>query len=413
MESETYHRKISSHTRHMSHFIGQPERLATTPLELGLSGAELLLITDRYTTPGGAHWYTRRIQKRIAARSGWLGALSNDTQVREVALWTSGLLSHLPATIATGVFSADAETMPDGAHTGTLVMRDLRGHLLRDRHGRLLPDPPLTPPGTIPPIVLTILDHLAQLHAAYWENPHLDDPATGLMGAHEALLLLAPERLAARVAAGDTSPYLPLALAGWEEFFRLAAPEDAATLKAVLHTPDTMLTAINKLPRTLVHGDIWGPNLGLLPATQRAPRQGTHLLLLDWALATAGPATYDPLWLCGTWHVLHPPRVLAAYRARLQRRLASHGVTLSAATWRALADAGYLRTTLTCGEALARSATDALPGAGRRRMQARVRWWAARAARAAQRLSKQTIVLDKAVELNNSNHFASDKSQAG
>jgi hypothetical protein len=235
-------------------------------------------------------------------------------------------------------------------------------------------------------VVLTILRHLAHLHATFWENPLLDDKSAGLMAAREALLLLSPGWLAGRMVAGDASTYLPTALLGWEAFFQLAEPDDAAMLKRVAEQPERVLDAISTLPRTLVHGDLWGPNLGLLPPTSQAPGKGRRLLLLDFALATAGPSTYDALWLAGTWHYLDPVRVLAAYRYRLERALRARGRPLPAATWWSLADVGYLRTALTCGEALARSAQEAPAGSGRRRLQAHVRWWAARAAAAAGRL---------------------------
>jgi Phosphotransferase enzyme family len=235
-------------------------------------------------------------------------------------------------------------------------------------------------------VVLTILGHLAHFHATFWQDPGLDDPDAGLMGGREALLLLSPSWLADRLADGDTADYLRTALLGWEAFFQLAAPDDAATLERVARQPERVLAATSALPRTLVHGDVWEPNLGLLPATRRAPRKGRRLLLLDFALATAGPSTYDALWLPGTWHALDPVRVLAAYRLRLERVLRARGHRISTATWTSLADAGYLRTTLTCGEALARTAQEAPAGAGQRRLLARVRWWAARAAAAALRL---------------------------
>jgi aminoglycoside phosphotransferase (APT) family kinase protein len=234
---------------------------------------------------------------------------------------------------------------------------------------------------------MTVLRQLSKLHAAFWEDPRLDDTSTGLMTSRDALLFLAPERLAARLAEGDTTPYLPVALAGWQAFFSMAAPSDAETLTRLHQAPDTVIPAIAALPRTLVHGDVWGPNLGLLPPARRAPRTGRRLLLLDWELATAAAPTYDVLWLSGTWHALHPTKLLAAYRAELQRRLAAHGILLASGTWRSMVDAGYLRTALTCGEALARSAAQAPAGALRRRMEARVRWWAAQAATAARRLS--------------------------
>ncbi len=120
--------------------------------------------------------------------------------------------------------------------------------------------------------------------------------------------------------------------------------------------------------------------------TKSAPRRRRRLLLLDWALALTGPATYDPLWLCGGWHALDPRRILACYRMFLERRLRARGAALPRATWLALVDAGYLRTALTCGEAFGRAAEEAPAGRARVVAEARVRWWADRAVQAADRL---------------------------
>ena len=358
---------------------------------VGLSGTQLQRVTERGGTPGGASWYTHEVHKRIPARAGWLGKLSNDAQVREIALWNSGLLERLPAAISTGVLHAETTTEPDGTRIGTLMMRDLQAYRLRDGHGRPLRDPPVTPPGRLPKTVARILRGLAGMHATFWEDRQLDDPEAGLMSASDALLLLAPDRLITLLSEGETAPYVRLALSGWEAFFALAAPADAETLRQVLEAPEHVLRSLSTVPRTLVHDDVWGPNLGLLPATRRAPRRGPSLLLLDWALATAGPCTYDVLWLSGTWHTLDPERLLAAYRPRLERELWVRGKPISSATWGALVDAGYLRTALTCGEALARNAISRDSGAGRRRLERRLRWWAARAARAARRLELREI----------------------
>jgi hypothetical protein len=374
--------------RERAHQARLPDPASSIPLATGLSSAALVCVTERHTTAGGAHWYARRIHKTVSARAGWLGALSGDSMVREVGLWTSGMLSRLPAAIATGVLEASREIRPDGTFAGSLTMKDLAGYRLRDRRGQPLRSPPLTPPGGggLPPVVLTILSHLARFHATFWEDPILDDQSAGLMGAREALLLLSPDWLSSRIAEGDEASYPHTALLGWDAFFQLAGADDTTVLARVARRPERVLATLAGLPRTLVHGDVWGPNLGLLPATSRAPRQGRRLLLLDFALATAGPPTYDVLWLPGTWHALDPVRVLAAYRFQLQRALRARGRPMPAATWRSLADAGYLRTALTCGEALARTAREAPAGAGRRRLEARVRWWAARAAAAALRL---------------------------
>jgi hypothetical protein len=356
--------------------IDPDEVVEVRALPVGLSGNRLWRLFIRRALPGGEHVYASRIVKRIVPGEGWLAAASHDTLGRELRLWESGLLADLPHPLATPV-RAWARDEQDGG-SGALLMRDERGHLWRE--------PLQPPPGRLPPELLTLLDRLALLHARFWNDARLHDPALGLTPADAALTLTGPATIARRVEGGDTNRYLPLAAAGWEAFFQLGGSEAVEVLHDALRSPERYIVAIGRLPWTLVHGDVWGPNLGWLPGTYSAPHTGARLLLLDWALATAGPGTYDPLWLCGTWHALHPPRVLAAYRARLEHHLAARGIALSGRTWLALADAGYLRTALTCGEALGRAAAKAPAGALRTRAEARVRWWAERAVRGARRL---------------------------
>lgn len=355
--------------------------MAIGPITDGLSGAELARV--RLCQPAGA-WpgapcgMRSRVIKRVEAESGWLGAATHDTHLREAALWLAGLPGWLPKSIAQAVerVALAPEHTPPSA---TLLMRDERSRLMRR--------PYRTPLGHLPRELATLLDGLAMLHARFWQSPLLDDPALGLASQRDTLLWLSPGVVRERIVAGDSQHYLRLALAGWEAFFRLVAPEDAVTLRATFENPEPALRAIGRLPRTLIHGDIWGPNLGWLPPTRQAPHTGHRLLLLDWALVAAAPAPYDALSVCGAWHTLRPTVLLAAYRARLTRRLAARGVTLTPAEWRGLADAAYLRTALTGGEAWARAVEDAPSDWARREAMERLRWWAHRGAQAAWRLA--------------------------
>lgn len=358
--------------------IDPAEVTAVEPLRGGISGASVFRVVLERALPGGGVSSRRRVVKWLLPSDGWLGVASSDVRIRELALRSSGLLDDLPRNVATATEAWALEGTREMPSAGALLLRDERGHLVRA--------PLRTPAGRIPRAVASLLDRLARMHARFWEDARLGDPRLGLAPTSAALLLTSPGSVREARAAGDANPYLPLAATGWEAFFRLASPEDGDLLRQVLDAPGLWVTAIERQPRTLVHGDVWGPNLGWLPATRHAPRACRRLLLLDWALATAGPATYDPLWLCGTGHGLDPMRTLATYRARLTRHLAARGIPLDPVTWRALADAGYLRTALTCGEALGRSASDAAAGAAWRRAEARVRWWAGRAAVAARRL---------------------------
>jgi hypothetical protein len=343
----------------------------------GLGGGRLLRLMVAHRT-GAATWREWLVMKTLLPGDGWLGAVSGDSRIREIQLWERGLLHSLPAGVATGVRGWTLLDEPHHPTAGALLMDDLTSRLLRD--------PYHPPPGRLPSSVVALLERLASLHARYWQDERLCDPTLGLMSPRDALLLISPQSVRARCVAGDTNPYLPLAERGWDAFFRLAPPAVAERLRAIFTDPDPIVRTIASLPRTLVHGDVWGPNLGWLPPTKSAPRHKRQLLLLDWALALSGPATNDPLWLCGGWHALDPRRVLACYRACLERYLRARGVSLTRETWLALVDAGYLRTTGTCGEAFGRAAEEAPAGRARWIAEARVRWWAERAVQAADRL---------------------------
>jgi Phosphotransferase enzyme family len=350
---------------------------AIEPMPGGLGGGRLLRLMVAHRT-GMATWREWLVMKTLLPSDGWLGVASGDSRLREIQLWERGLLHSLPAGVATGV--RNWALLGDLEHptAGALLMDDLTLRLLRD--------PYHPPPGRLPPSMVALLERLAELHARYWRDERLCDPTLGLMSPRDALLLISPESVRTRRLIGDANPYLPLADQGWDAFFRLAPPNAAERLRAILAGPESIAQATTRLPQTLVHGDVWGPNLGWLPPTTIAPRRKRQVLLLDWALALTGPATYDPLWLCGGWHTLNPRRVLAYYHAFLERYLRARGVSLAPATWLALVDAGYLRTALTCGEVFGRAATEAPAGRARVVAEARARWWAERAVQAANRL---------------------------
>lgn len=356
--------------------LGLPTEQVTRvePMAGGLSGGRVYRLWLRH--PDGIQERTR-VLKYAESLEGWLGEVSGDARIREAQLAASGLLADLPRDIATPTLAVAFRGPRDQPEGAALLMRDEQRYLLCN--------PYWTPPGTVPADALAIGDRLARMHARYWNDPRLGDLALGLMSPEHALLVTGPLGVAARLAAGDTLPYLPITAASWRTFFDLAGETASKRFQVIMNAPERIARAINQLPRTLVHGDVWGPNLGWLPGKDTTRKK---LLLLDWALALAGPATYDPLWLASTWLAVDPTRVLAVYRARLTRALRMRDIVLDSPTWLALADAGYLRTVLTCGEAMARTAVTAPVGVARQMALARLHWWIARALRAAERLER-------------------------
>lgn len=338
----------------------------------GLSDGRLYRLWLR--NPDGAGCQRTRVLKYSEPLAGWLGEISGDARIREAQLAASGLLADLPPDIVTPTISV-AFHGPQHHPTGAaLLMRDMRHFLLRQ--------PYRTPPGSLPPDAVVLIKRLAGMHARFWNDPRLGNPALGMMSPERALLVTGPLGVASRLAAGDTLPYLAIADQSWRDFFALAGEPAAERFRAIIAEPGRIARIINQLPSTLVHGDVWGPNMGWTPAANGRRR----LLLFDWALALAGPATYDILWQCGAWLTANPVRVLALYRVHLARALWGGGLRLDDTTWLALADAGYLRTVLTCGEGMARLALSAPAGTARQSALAWLRWWIERALRAADRL---------------------------
>lgn len=349
----------------------------------GLSGSRLYRIWLR--DPHAAGHELTRVLKYAEPREGWLGAVSDDAHIREAQLAAPGLLAELPRDIASPIRAVAFHGSPHAPAGAALLMRD--------EERSLLPNPYAVPPGHIPRDAEALLDRLARMHAHFWTDPRLGNPALGLMSQERALRITGPEGIGERLALGDMLSYLPLAQESWDLFFTFAGEDAAQRFLAIMAEPQRILSTLERLPRTLVHGDIWGPNLGWLPTRERHRRR--RLLLLDWALALAGSATYDPLWLCSIWLPTDPTPLLASYRARLTRALSHRGITLDGATWLALADAGYLRTMLNCGEGMARMALTAPAGAVREAMVTRLRWWIARALRAAERLEQNGSLAEK------------------
>ena len=339
----------------------------------GLSDGRLYRLWLR--APGSSGCESTRVLKYMEPLAGWLGAISDDKRIREAQLAASGLLADLPRGIVTPTLTVafrGPRSQPTGA---ALLMRDAQPYL--PRH------PYRTPPGTLPASALALAERLAQLHARYWNDPRLDEPTLGLMSPERALLVTGPLGVAERLLAGDPLPYLSIADESWRDFFMLAGDAASRRFRAIMEKPGRIARAINRLPRTLVHGDVWGPNMGWLPARDGAP---PRLLLFDWALALAGPGPYDILWQCGIWPTVSPTRLLAYYRSRLARALRARGRQLDDATWLALADAGYLRTVLACGEGMARLTLTAPAGTARTVALGWLRWWISRALQAADRL---------------------------
>lgn len=301
----------------------------------GLSGAhiERLMVDpaadERGIVAAGSARSTAYILKHLDPATNWLMRASGDQACREIQFTQSLLWTRLPREIWAPILGC-AYT---AARSGVLLMPDLTAQLY----------PAIGSYGPVDTAALgRMVDGLAALHATFWESAELGG-ADWLASPSDALFAITPARLAATLAEtpyADES-YGAQALARWRQLPHLIDHEDADALQRVMERPERILAALRAAPKTLAHGDAWLANLG--------EHQG-RLILLDWALCTAGPAPFDTLWLAHTWRAADPDDTLAYHR----RALTNRGVLAvrDDATWDLLGDLAWVRTTLMGLEAL-------------------------------------------------------------
>lgn len=220
----------------------------------GRSGATL----ERVLLADGS----RVVVKRFDPSTDLVLQLSGDTRGREVELFAGGLLDGLPDSVGHPVL--DGWYDEDGH--GVLVMRDLGDAVL----------------GWTSVVTRaqaeTMFHAVAALHAAY-----LGSAPAGLTPLGDLLSMFEPGRL--RPHAG--APLVDAAVRGWEYWPEVARGEVADRVLALGLDTAPLAAACARLPLTLLHGDLATVNMAFEP-----DRPGC-LTLIDWGLATVGPAEVD------------------------------------------------------------------------------------------------------------------------
>jgi hypothetical protein len=189
----------------------------------------------------------------------------------------------------------------DGAK-GALLMRDVSGGLLEQEQRLALWE------------ARVLIERLAALHLQFWNDPRLSDPALGLATLEDFVTIFAPARIRGELSAGRGHPVLERALAGWERFEQKAPDDVRRIVKTIMENPAALLTRLEALPRTLVHGDYKLGNLGL-------ERTGSGAaIVLDWQDATLGTPFLDLGYLLALNARLLPfskPEAIELYTAGL------------------------------------------------------------------------------------------------
>lgn len=224
------------------------------PLVAGVSTAQL----ERLVLPGGR----RLVSKHISPELDWMMRATNDTG-RAAELWVSGSMDRLPPVIDPALVRIE-----DG---WWLYMDEIEFH---PRGTRFSPEQ-----------IGRVLGALADMHAAYWQEP----PA-GLCRLGDLLTLLAPNRVA-----GADPGFAELVRGGWELFPEQVPADVAEAVLALLADPSPLVATLERHGLTLLHSDPHFGNAALLP---------DRLVLVDWTLAAAGPPAIDFVWFLDQSHTL-------------------------------------------------------------------------------------------------------------
>jgi hypothetical protein len=237
------------------------------------------------------------VVKYLGVADDWLARALDDEECFALTMWRSGLLDALPAGIDHTIVGAARE--PDG--TVALLMRDV--------------SPWLVPPGSDPlpqPHHRQFLDHLAQMHARFWDF----EDRYGLLDPGRRYQALTPRTGEREAQRGGTDPIPAMLVPMWAKLHE-AAPVAHDLALALTDDPSPLVTALAQTPSTLVHGDWKAGNLGVHP--------DGRTILLDWGWPGRGGPLVDLAWYLAVNCDRLPESKedsIGAYRDRLEH----HGV---------------------------------------------------------------------------------------
>jgi hypothetical protein len=255
----------------------------------------------RSIAPDGQRDY---IGKRTRYATDIIRRLTDDYDCRERQIWQHGLLDCLPVEVESPMVAYARDG--DG---WALLMRDESTALQKLERQRAEKWTVLSRRQ-----VGAIVDALASMHARFYADPVLSEPALGLCTGYDVYGWLHPSKLERETTVKQA--FLDMQRTGWRLLDRL--PADLADSLAGLHEdPAPLVRALARYPSTLVHGDPKRENLGL--TDHPTPR----LVLIDWQFVAALPPAVDLGWMLQSCSPIADPKegVIDRYHAQLSRGL--------------------------------------------------------------------------------------------
>ena len=222
---------------------------ARIPLAPGFSGAPL----DRIVLENGRSL----VVKHISPRWSWVMRATGD-EGREALLWVNEGRPGFPADPAV----VDAVRLPD---RWLLYMEDVSDIVSTAR------------PSTEDDLFLRSL-------ARMYDATPMTAPE-GLCSLEDRLALFSPATAVRERLGTDLGP--KIVGRGWELVAGLIPPDVFDLAQFLAATPRPLARALSSRRCSLIHGDLRPGNLGM---------RGPDLVLIDWGLATWGPAILDLVW---------------------------------------------------------------------------------------------------------------------
>jgi Phosphotransferase enzyme family len=265
----------------------------------GKSGA----VIERVTIDG-----ERFVVKYLDRRRDWTLRASGMLRGVTTEMWARGLLARLPTCLEQPIVAVGAgpldETDPQGFCVTALLMRDVGAWMVD------VSDEPVPHAAHA-----QFLDHMAALHAAFWEaGPEID-----LVTPMTRYLELSLWTAIAEQWVGSDHLVPKLIAQGWP-LLEEVAPRAAAVVHPLSLDPGPLVTALAATPTTLVHGNFKLDNLGVTP--------DGRTVLLDWEGTGRGAPTSDLAWYLAINCRRLPESkqdAITTYRTALER----HGVDTS------------------------------------------------------------------------------------
>ncbi|MEM7130879.1 MAG: phosphotransferase [Chloroflexota bacterium] len=272
---------------------------------------------------------SRYIIKQVSLAWDWIMRASNDQKAREVALMEWGLVDRLP---------------PEIRHPLVACFRDgpVAGFLMHDISPTIMPnhEQPISKEDNA-----FLLDAMAAQHMAFWQMPFPADDPLGLIPLNQFIQMLS-HRTARREIDGNPESVAYIVaqryLIGWDLVPELLASDVADIVYQLTEDPQPLCHAMERYPKTLLHGDWWVNNMGLV----RSPKH--QLFLLDWQAATQSVPAVDLARYLTKQHYCLPisrESAIESYRQSLAQRL---GNRYDDGWWQPQLDLGLLTDFVRC-----------------------------------------------------------------